>query len=120
MGMSLNVQIDGSRALVEVRGTVDMDSAPRLRAQLIDVLGRGCRHLVVDMRRVDFIDSMGLRVLVGVLKHAWAQQGSLRLVVTDERILKIFRITDLLRSFPIHAGVEEALAEVPGEAVPEA
>jgi len=39
-----------------------------------------------------------------------AHEGSLRLVCTQERILKIFRITGLTKVFPIHASVEEAVA----------
>jgi anti-sigma B factor antagonist len=116
--MSLTTRADGDRALVAVSGTIDMESSPRLRTQLIDLVGRGCHHLVVDLRQVDFIDSTGLRVLVGALKHAWAQEGSLHLVITEERILKIFRITDLVRSFPIHASVEEAMAGASGESPP--
>jgi anti-sigma B factor antagonist len=113
--LSLNARTEGDRALVEVSGTIDMDSSPRLRAHLVNLVGRGCHHLVVDMRQVDFIDSAGLRVLVGVLKQVWAQQGSMHLVITEERILKIFRITNLTKSFPIHASVAQAMAADPGQ-----
>jgi anti-sigma B factor antagonist len=34
----------------------------------------------------------------------------LRLVCTQERILKIFRITGLTKVFPIHGSVDEAVA----------
>jgi len=42
---------------------------------------------------VEFLDSAGLGVLVGGLKRVRAHDGSLDLVCTQERILKIFRIT---------------------------
>jgi anti-sigma B factor antagonist len=61
------------------------------------------------MERVDFLDSTGLGVLVGGLKRVRAHDGSLRLVCTQERILKIFRITGLTKVFPIHASVDEAV-----------
>jgi len=47
---------------------------------------------------------------VGGLKRVRAHDGSLRLVCTQERILKIFRITGLTKVFPIHDTVEEAVA----------
>ena len=49
-------------------------------------------------------------MLVGGLKRVRAHDGSLRLVCTQERILKIFRITGLTKVFPIHATVDEARA----------
>ena len=55
------------------------------------------------MEGVEFLDSTGLGVLVGGLKRVRAHDGSLRLVCTQERILKIFRITGLTKVFPIHA-----------------
>ena len=78
--------------------------------ELIDLVSSGQYHLVVDMEGVEFLDSTGLGVLVGGLKRVRAHEGSLRLVCTQERILKIFRITGLTKVFPIHGSVEEAVA----------
>ncbi|MGH3898460.1 MAG: STAS domain-containing protein [Pseudonocardiaceae bacterium] len=49
------------------------------------------------MEKVDFLDSAGLGVLVAGLKRVRAHDGSLRLLCTQERILKIFRITGLTK-----------------------
>ena len=68
------------------------------------------RWRVVDLEAVEFLDSTGLGVLVGGLKRVRAHEGSLRLVCTQERILKIFRITGLTKVFPIHSSVDEALS----------
>ena len=48
-------------------------------------------------------------VLVGGLKRVRAHDGSLDLVCTQERILKIFRITGLTKVFGIHDTVDEAI-----------
>ena len=49
-------------------------------------------------------------VLVGGLKRVRAHDGSLDLVCTQERILKIFRITGLTKVFGIHETVDGAIA----------
>ncbi len=67
-------------------------------------------QLVVNMEKVEFLDSTGLGVLVGGLKRVRAHEGSLRLVCTQERILKIFRITGLTKVFGIHESVDQAIA----------
>lgn len=108
--LSLTTRTEGERTIVTVGGEIDVYTAPKLREQLIDLVSAGSYHLVVDMEGVDFLDSTGLGVLVGGLKRVRAHDGSLRLVCTQERILKIFRITGLTKVFPIHNSIEEAIS----------
>ena len=114
MDLSLSTRTEngpaGDRTVVVVGGEIDVYTAPKLREQLIDLVSSGQYHLVVDMEGVEFLDSTGLGVLVGGLKRVRAHEGSLRLVCTQERILKIFRITGLTKVFPINTSVEEAVA----------
>lgn len=99
-------------AIVEVSGEVDVYTAPRLREALLDLVDSGHHNVVVDIRGVEFLDSTGLGVLVGGLKRVRQHEGSIQLVCTQERILKIFRITGLTKVFVIPATVEEALTNV--------
>src|SRR5690606_27566541 len=95
--------------IVVVEGEIDVYTAPRLRELLIDLVNKGNHHLVVDMEKVEFLDSTGLGVLVGGLKRVRAHDGTLDLVCTQERILKIFRITGLTKVFGIYESVQEAI-----------
>ena len=108
--LSLSTRNEGDCTVVVVGGEIDVYTAPTRREQLIDLVSSGQYDLVVDMEGVEFLDSTGLGVLVGGLKRVRAHEGSLRLVCTQERILKIFRITGLTKVFPIHTSVEEAVA----------
>jgi anti-sigma B factor antagonist len=108
--LTLSTRTEGDRTIVTVGGEIDVYTAPKLREELIDLVSGGAHHLVIDMENVDFLDSTGLGVLVGGLKRVRAHEGSLRLVCTQERILKIFRITGLTKVFPIHDSVADAAA----------
>ena len=110
MDLSLSTRTEGDRTVVTVGGEIDVYTAPKLRDKITELVGEGHHDLVIDMEGVDFLDSTGLGVLVGGLKRVRAHEGSLRLVCTQERILKIFRITGLTKVFPIHASVDEALS----------
>jgi anti-sigma B factor antagonist len=81
--------------VVDVEGEIDVYTAPRLRELLIDLVNK---------------NNYQLGVLVGGLKRVRAHDGSLDLVCTQERILKIFRITGLTKVFGIHQTVDEAIA----------
>jgi anti-sigma B factor antagonist len=96
--------------IVDVEGEIDVYTAPRLRELLIELVNNGFYQLVVNMEKVEFLDSTGLGVLVGGLKRVRAHDGSLDLVCTQERILKIFRITGLTKVFGIHDTVDAAIA----------
>ena len=99
---------DDDLTVINVEGEIDVYTAPKLREKLIDLVNKGKFHLLVDMEKVEFLDSTGLGVLVGGLKRVRAHDGSLELVCTQERILKIFRITGLTKVFGIHDSIQEA------------
>ena len=100
--------------VIDVEGKIDIYTAPRLRELLIDLVNQNNYQLIVNMDRVEFLDSTGLGVLVGGLKRVRAHDGALDLVCTRERILKIFRITGLTKVFAIHETVDQAIAASKG------
>ena len=110
MDLDLKVRRQGDYAVLEVAGEIDVYTAPKLREKLIELVNEGSYHLVVDLEKVDFLDSTGLGVLVGGLKRVRNHEGSLKLVCTQDKILKIFRITGLTKVFPIHDSVDDAIA----------
>jgi len=110
MELSLATRTVAEHTVLEVGGEVDVYTAPRLRERLIELVEGGARHVVVDLGRVDFLDSTGLGVLVGALKRLRSAGGSFGLVCTKEPLLKIFRITALDQVFPLYETVEAAVA----------
>src|SRR6059058_2060327 len=96
--------------VIDVQGEIDMYTAPRLRELLIDLVSRGSYQLVVNLDKVGFLDSTGLGVLVGGLRRVRAHDGSLDLVCTQARILKILKITGLTEVFGIYETADQAIA----------
>lgn len=110
MDLMLNERAAGDVTVIEVSGEIDVYTAPRLREKIIALVDAGRYRLVVDMERVEFLDSTGLGVLVGGLKRVRAHEGGIDLVCTQDRILRIFRITGLSKVFVIHNSVDAALS----------
>jgi anti-sigma B factor antagonist len=106
--LSVAISQDGDRTVVAVSGEIDVYTAPKLREHLIDLVSGGHYNLIVDLEGVDFLDSTGLGVLVGGLKLVRSHDGTLDLVCSQDRILKIFRITGLTKVFTIHDSVADA------------
>jgi anti-sigma B factor antagonist len=98
------------KTIVAVGGEIDVYTAPKLRDKITELVAAGVYDLVIDMEKVEFLDSTGLGVLVGGLKKVRAHDGSLQLVCNQDRLLKIFRITGLAKVFVIHETADAALA----------
>jgi anti-sigma B factor antagonist len=103
------ITVGGDCAVLRVAGEVDVYSAPRLRERVVQLLADDVRHVVADLREVDFLDSTGLGALVGSLKRLREQDGSLKLVTGPERVAQVFRLTGLVRVFALYATVAEAM-----------
>jgi anti-sigma B factor antagonist len=108
--LTLSTRREDDWTVVVVGGEIDVYTAPKLRELLVELETAGQHRLVLDLEQVEFLDSTGLGVLVGGLKRVRAHEGSLRLVCTQERILKVFRITGLTKVFPIDGSVAQAVA----------
>ena len=109
MDLGLDVKERNGWAVLSVRGEVDVYTAPQFREQLIQLVDKGQRSIVVDLEGVEFLDSTGLGVLVGGLKRVRSHDGDLALVCTQRRILKVLEITGLTMVFTIHDSVDAAI-----------
>jgi anti-sigma B factor antagonist len=103
----------GDCAVLQVTGEVDVYTAPMLREQIRELAAKGAVHLIADLGRVDFLDSTGLGALVGGLKRLREAGGSLALVISTPRILRIFQITGLTKVLAIQRSAEDAITADP-------
>jgi anti-sigma B factor antagonist len=116
MELSLSTRTVAGHRVLEVGGEIDVYTAPQLRERLIALVESGDRQVIVDLARVEFLDSTGLGVLVGALRRLRGVEGDLMLVCAQERLLKIFRITGLDRVFTLYESVDAAIANGDGSA----
>lgn len=106
---------DHDDALVlEVSGELDGLTAPRLRAVLRNAFARlDGRVLVLDLTKVWFLGSPGLRALLDGAKEAGGQPGRLPLRVVVDRnrpVLRPIEMTGMDNVLALFYDVDEALA----------
>jgi anti-sigma B factor antagonist len=89
---------------------VDVFTAPKLREQIIGLLSDGNDRIVVNLSKVDFMDSTGLGVLVGGLKRVKERDGTLALAGAHGTVLRVLNVTGLNTVFALHETVQQATA----------
>ena len=102
---------DNVQAL-DLEGEVDVYTAPLLRQEIMDQVDNGSPHLLVNLEKVEYLDSTGLGILIGGVKRAKEKSGSLKLVGPSARITRIFEITGLNKIFDVYPSESEALASM--------
>ena len=111
MDLVLQTEEHGDWVVARASGDLDLTTAPRLREHLVQLVVGGQPRIVLDLQGVDFVDSTGLGVVVGLLKRTRSQGGDLRLVSTRTSLRKILELTALDRALPLAATLEDAMAE---------
>lgn len=107
----------GRWAVMRVTGEIDMATAPRLRQHVLNVTARKPSGLVLDLDRVEFIDSTGLGVMVGAAKRMRMIDGGFRIVCSQSHLNELFKITRLNEVFDLYESLEDALATVAGATI---
>ena len=91
----------GSPLVVEIRGEIDIQSAPRLRDELLRVIRRHGPQLALDLAGVTFMDCAGVNVLLATRRRAQLEEGSVRVVRASPRVLRMISLLGLERAFAI-------------------
>ena len=94
--------------VVGVEGEIDVATAPALERALADAGAE--KRVVLDLTECQFIDSSGLRTLLGARSAAESAGGSLVLVVSDPGLLRVFEVVGLGDVLEIHDTLDRALA----------
>lgn len=109
MEFAVEHQVDNDVAIVRVTGEIDVFSSPQLREMLLEVIENGNLHLVIDLADVSFLDSTGLGVLVGIFHRLRARNGSMAFVGANERVRRVFHVTQLTKIFVLCDSLPEAV-----------
>lgn len=95
MNLDIRVEELESQKNVFLAGEIDTYTAPKLKETLVPLTEGSGVEVVVDLSEVQYIDSTGLGVFVGVLKATDSNNSTLTLVGMSERIKRLFVITGL-------------------------
>ena len=88
--MTIEKIIHGNDLTLSLAGRLDTTTAPQLEAELKENLA-GVKHLVLDVKALEYLSSAGLRVLLSTQK-LMNKQGSMVVRGANETITEIFEV----------------------------
>lgn len=111
LSIDLKTEDGGETLVFGLRGSLDLATAPTVRAALMEAIENGGRHLIVDLTQLEFLDSTGLGVLIGAHRRTVERKGSFRLIINDGPISRLLNITGLIAVFAVYGSVDDARRE---------
>lgn len=106
MNILIDVKETESVLAVKVNGEIDAYTAPQLREKLFPLSEKEGVKMVVDLSEVNYMDSTGLGVFVGVFKNVRAHNGEFKIVGLSDRLQRLFEITGLADIIDINSQIE--------------
>ncbi len=92
-----------------VSGKIDAVTAKDLETALTGHIDKNKKFLVIDMEKVEFLSSSGLRVLMASLNRLKHRDGDLLLATVQPFVKDVFFLTGANRFFSIYSSQEEAI-----------
>ena len=107
--MNINVTQQDDVRVLHCGGSLDADTVSAFKKIAYDLVGTGATRFVIDCSKLTFIDSMGLGVLISLLRRVRQRDGDVKVAGLSEEVNTIFEITRLHRLFDVCADSDAAV-----------
>ena len=98
--------------VVRMKGDLDIVNSSDFKKWIVDhLIASGRKNIVLDMTKLNYMDSSGLGVIISIQKHCKLNGGSLAIFGLNTQIRKLLELTSLDRILKIKDNLEEALKE---------
>jgi anti-sigma B factor antagonist len=104
--MNISEKTINNYKILSLKGILNASSAPLLKSCIAGFPDG--QSIVVDLEHVDFLDSSGLGALVGLARKKKTSNAVIKLARMNERVKKVFEITQADTLFDIYDDVSAA------------
>ena len=89
--MTITNERNNAQLTVAIEGRLDTTTAPQLE-KFLSENSKGIKDMVIDMAKLEYISSAGLRVILGAHKKM-SKIGSLKLINVCDEVMEVFEMT---------------------------
>ena len=106
--MEIAEKIIGDICIISISGRIDTVTSKDVEAKLDGAIVERKEKIIINLAKMDYISSVGLRVLLAALKKQRQNHGYLLLASLQPFVQNIFKITGLDKVFQIFPTEEAA------------
>lgn len=112
--MELEIERIGVNLIVRIDGNLDLHTVDTLRTRIEERMTRevGIQNIILNLKRVDFIDSSGLGFIIGRYKQMSNHGGKLKIINVNDSIKQVFKLSGVLNIVDVFTDEQEALQAV--------
>jgi anti-sigma B factor antagonist len=99
-GLEILVREQGTTMRIEMAGEWDLAGRDAARAAIARALAGGPECVLLDLSRLEFIDSSGLHVTIELAERAAAANVRLVILPGPQAVQRVFELTGLLERLP--------------------
>jgi anti-anti-sigma factor len=110
--MEIIEELTGQVLMVALKGRLDATTSKGVEEQILKRIEEGKRKLVIDLEHLDFISSVGLRVLLLTTKRLKGSNGIVVVCSPQPNIKQVFAIAGFLPLFLIFDTRAEAVQQL--------
>ncbi|GFN37106.1 STAS domain-containing protein [Tepidimicrobium xylanilyticum] len=101
MSLDVNIGFNEERDIWVVlpEGEIDIYTSPKFKSKLMEALDDRKSDILIDGKKLDYLDSTGLGTLISILKKAKESDNKVYLKNIKPNIRKLFDITELDKIF---------------------
>jgi anti-sigma B factor antagonist len=108
--MKISDEVKGDVVIIHLEGKVmGGPDATMFHGKLHEYVDAGKKKIVVDLKKVEWMSSVGLGMLISALTTLRNSDGQLKLANVTQGIQSLLTITRLVTIFEAHDSVEEAI-----------
>ncbi len=108
--MELKTRKEGKVIIIELEGRLDVHLSLEIEQAVNDIIDKGEKYLLFDLKGVQYLSSSGLRIFIAAMRKLKSIDGALKLANMSDSVKKIFKVVELIDLFEIYESVDEALA----------
>ena len=89
--MTIEIKRSSQNTILELAGRLDTITAPALEKTIREEIGES-ENLILDVKRLEYLSSAGLRVLLGAHKKL-QKNGSMKVLNVCEAVMEVLEMT---------------------------
>ncbi len=101
---------DGRIAIIEIRGSfIGNADTDRFREDVDDFIEQGNKNLVINLQKVDYINSSGIGAIISARGNYQKENGMVKLVGVSRNVQNLLVVTRLIEIFEVYETLDEAV-----------